>query len=72
MGKTVAEVNQMTEGENVGPKTAWMNPLDEIDCLNFRANQDPSVELEDLLFDVTEQNLHESICTCKPVGREVW
>lgn len=68
----MAKRSQITDREGARSETVTSNPLEETDCVNFRSDVDPSLELEDFLSDVTEQNLHESKCTCKPVGREFW
>jgi antitoxin component of MazEF toxin-antitoxin module len=41
-------------------------PLDEQPC------PEPLFSLEELLAQVTDDNLHEEVETGPPVGREVW
>ncbi len=40
--------------------------------LVVRPYPEPSVSLEDLLAQITDENLHEEIDTGPSVGREIW
>ncbi|HEV2852486.1 MAG TPA: AbrB/MazE/SpoVT family DNA-binding domain-containing protein [Thermoanaerobaculia bacterium] len=40
--------------------------------LVIKACPEPSLSLEELLAQVTDENLHEEVDTGPPVGREVW